>query len=185
MLSIIIKPEGVWGYFQRHKLELKEAMHLIAKDEALAIKIYVTEEKGFPEIILTDGDIEVYKENTENSTDCCETVSTIYDDYKEYVGLGEESYALNDELPEEYIILEREEELDDAFTELMLTILDEQCDPGVMEDIKEHVLEYIARKHKLEIWRPMYLEDENGQEFYEEYPYECMEFEDEDNPIYQ
>ena len=31
----------------------------------------------------------------------------------------------------------------------------------------------------------MILEDENGEEFFEEYPYDCMEFDDPDNPVYE
>ena len=55
----------------------------------------------------------------------------------------------------------------------------------VYDDLKEHFLEYMARKWGLVIHRPMFLEDENGEEFYEDYPYDCIEFEDEDNPIYK
>ena len=50
-------------------------------------------------------------------------------------------------------------------------------------DVKEHMLEYMARKPGLLIYRPMYLEDEDGKDFYSEYPYEEMIFED-CNPIY-
>jgi hypothetical protein len=43
----------------------------------------------------------------------------------------------------------------------------------------------MARKWGLMIRRPMFLEDEAGEEFFEEFPYDCIEFEDEDNPIYK
>ena len=92
---------------------------------------------------------------------------------------------------EESEIDEREAEIYEAVVSFLSTILETDIDSFVddadliYEDCAEHFLEYLSRKWGFEIRRPMYLEDENGEEFYEEYPYECMEFEDEDNPIYK
>ena len=51
----------------------------------------------------------------------------------------------------------------------------------MVEDVKEHLLEYFYRKHGLSVYRPMELEDDEGV-FIEDYPYECMEFDP--NPMY-
>ena len=51
----------------------------------------------------------------------------------------------------------------------------------VIEDCKEHFLEYMYRKHHLDIYRPMELEDDDGV-FFKEYPYEYIEFSD--APLY-
>ena len=71
---------------------------------------------------------------------------------------------------------------------MLFDLLDKSVAEDVIEeiadDVKEHTLEYIARRHGLPIYRPMYLEDEDGKDFYSEYPYEEMIFEDY-NPIYE
>ena len=94
-------------------------------------------------------------------------------------------------LEQQDAIEEREMELDIAVSEFISAVLggdaylDSEDYDDIIEDCKDHFLEYLARKHGLDIFRPMVLEDEDGEDFYEEYPYECMEFDDEDNPIYQ
>ena len=42
--------------------------------------------------------------------------------------------------------------------------------------LKDHVCEWLYQECRLSVNRPMFLEDENGDEFYEEFPYDCMEF---------
>ena len=54
----------------------------------------------------------------------------------------------------------------------------------IAQDVLDHICEYLYRKHDISSRRPMILEDENGEEFFEEFPYECMEFDDPDNPVY-
>ena len=90
----------------------------------------------------------------------------------------------------EGIIDERECELDCAVSDFLMVVLHDYFDDlttdyaEICDDLKEHFLEYIARKHDLPVYRPMYLEYDDGDEF-EEYPYENMEFDDEDNPVYK
>ena len=91
------------------------------------------------------------------------------------------------------MIAERELELDDAVSMLLDTVIEEDVAmflgpeaDEICEDIKDHILEYLYRKHGISTRRPMVLEDtETGEDFFEEYPYEHMEFEDEDNPMYK
>ena len=91
------------------------------------------------------------------------------------------------------MIAERELELDDAFTMLLDTLIEEDLGlffgaeaDEILEDIKDHTLEYLYRKHGISVRRPMVLEDEEtNEDFFEEYPYDSMVFEDEDNPLYK
>lgn len=102
--------------------------------------------------------------------------------------------AEEDELTDleiEDMISERESELDCAVWELLETVLqgvycDDCCEDfdDMLDDLKEHFLEYMARKHDLPVYRPMILEYDDGTEELSEYPYEEMEFDDPDNPIY-
>ena len=96
-------------------------------------------------------------------------------------------------LDQEDMISERELELDEAISLLLDTVLEEDAvmffgteTDEVCEDLKDHILEYLYRKHGISVRRPMVLEDtETGEEFFEEYPYDSMVFEDEDNPLYK
>ena len=99
---------------------------------------------------------------------------------------------LTDEEEIEDAITEREDELDQAVMDFLATVLgegfydlDSDSNGEIVEDCKEHFLEYIARKFSISIYRPMYLEDEDGTDFYTDTPYENMVFDDEDNPIYK
>lgn len=194
--KIILEPSEVWGYYQTNKTDLYSLMHEIASCVEYGISVYLSiNEKNNPCIIVEADSVEIYSEVVSDAIDCETTVRKIYDEYLtnkaiEILSDLSEKNTQN-ELDKEDIISAREEELDTFIYEFVMNVIgDEMCLDGydlddIFDDLKEHFLEYMARKHKLLIFRPMYLEDENGKDFYEEYPYECMEFEDEENPIYK
>lgn len=112
------------------------------------------------------------------------------DDDEQEADITEEE--LNDAIEDK--ITEREDELDTAMYDFLSTVagwdaIGLNITDEVVEDCKEHFLEYLARKHGVQIYRPMIIEYDNDDgttdEEYEEYPYDCLEFEDEDNPIYR
>ena len=75
-------------------------------------------------------------------------------------------------------IEDREQDLTVAFAKLMQVIA-EDSDSGypekdVIDDLKEHVLEYMHRKHNFNIYRPMVVEYDDGSEEYLEYPYDSL-----------
>lgn len=185
---ITIPSSDVWGYCQSNKSALSSSMHEIASNFDYGISVYVTTtEDGNFGIVVTSEDDEIYSESLLNPSGCKEIVNYVYDTYLtgKVVDLltNEEEYT-EAEIQDQ--IDERELELDDA----VYSLLDVVFDNGyinfddIIEDVKEHILEYIARKHNIPIRRPMYLQDEDGTDFYEEYPYEHMIFDDEGNPIY-
>ena len=80
---------------------------------------------------------------------------------------------------------EREEELDDALMYFLEAACEGQpcifLDDDEIEEIKDHFCEYLWKKYKLHIYRPMWLEDENGEEFFSNYPYEVMIYDEEES----
>ena len=114
-----------------------------------------------------------------------ETIVDCWKDIEEFI----EAYFYNDISEEEEHELEIEEwedMLDDNVDRFISSVVDDEgYDIDIIRECKEHFLEYLYRKFGFQIRRPMILEDEDGKDFYEEYPYECMVFEDEDNPIYK
>lgn len=191
--KITVSPSDVWDYFQNTKDDLKTHMHQIADNDEYGIAIFVTEDSGLPNIVVTADDVQVYEETSVNEFDCRETAVKIYDDYLtpkaiDILSSSDDSSSLD----VEDIIDLRETELDNAVYEFIMTAIqgayfddytiafDDICD-----DLKEHFLEYMARKHGLPVYRPMILEYEDGIEEMSEYPYEDMEFDDPDNPLYK
>ena len=193
--KIIVEPRDLWSYYLEHNKGLASTMYEIAQNKEYGISIYLSEnEKGNASIVVEADDMEVYSETIVSDRDARTTCEKIYDKYLSdkvvdilaEMGIEDEMTALE----QEDAIDEREAEL----TEALYCFLDIVCgedyfdfytDDDILEDIKDHFLEYLARKHGIPIRRPMVLEDEDGEEFFEEYPYECMEFDDEDNPIYR
>ena len=93
-------------------------------------------------------------------------------------------------LSQEDMIAERETELDDAVISLLDAVLDGDSQMEIYEkgidleelctDLKDYIIEHLAKDYGLtSIRRPMILEDdETGEDFFTENPYECMVYDD-------
>ena len=191
----ILEPSEVWSFFQGNPDDVRGLQYEIARYEEYGVNIYIS--SGYEDILTVSveaDDVQIYEEDIYWEYCCASSIQNIYDEFlsSNVFNYIEEKDAMDAELEleerEELIVL-REEELDNAiyeFCEYVATskiTMDLELD--VLEDLKEHFLEYMARKHGIEIYRPMYLEGEDGEEFYTEYPYPQMIFEDEENPIYK
>jgi len=181
--KIYIEAEDTWRYFKENEDDLENVMHLVAENEDYGVEIYLENEGGLPGFsAYVDSDL-MLTERAINEKDCEITAARIYDDYLterffETLGEHDDSLTKVDELT---IIDEREDELDLVFEDLLHIASDGKADTyEILEQVKDDVLELLYRKYKISIWRPMYLVDEDGEEFYEEYPYECMIFDDEE-----
>lgn len=195
--KITVSASDVWGYFQEAKEDLKSHMHQIAGNPEYGVVIFVTEDQSLPSIVVTVDDVPVYEETAVDVLNCQKTVEKIYDDYltsKIFASLlgGDDDSEELTALDIEDMIDERESELDAAVYEFVMTAIqgayfdDYTSDfDDICEDLKEHFLEYMARKHGLPVYRPMMLEYDDGTEEMSEYPYEDMEFDDPDNPLYK
>ena len=150
--------------FNRYKYRYEAEPECIAWNELY--EIWVSAEAGQTTLTITENG-EVVDESQVYSWKEAEEI------IEAYIGNSDEELEIE----------AREFELSEA-TEIFVSsvVSDIEVDPEVIEDCKEHFLEYMYRKFGLSIHRPMVLEDEEGEEFFEEYPYECMEFED--APLY-
>lgn len=195
--KILVQPSEVWDEYSNHSHNFREYLYEIASNDDYGVKVYLSEGTSrIANISVQADDTEVYSENVVNGDDCEKTVTKIYDRYltpKVIEILSDMDEEDGVQVNKEYAVTEREEELDTLVYEFVMGVLggdayfdEKTCDVNNMfEDIKDHFLEYMARKYNLQIFRPMFLEDEDGNESFENYPYECMEFEDDDNPVYK
>lgn len=194
--KIILQPDEVWDYFVEHEEECDECMFEIASCSEYGTAVYLSRSsKGIGCITVEADDQEVYNEEIIDGRDAKKTVQKVYDDYltdKVIEILSDFEPQEDDTLQDqEDEIAMREEELDNFIWDFVMgvfggeTYADFDCTGEVLDDLKDHFLEYMYRKHGFDIYRPMVLEDEDGTEFFEEYPYEHMVFDDEDNPMYK
>ena len=190
MSVIYVKPNEVWGAYM-HMLSSKhddgDQFILIAENEGGGIEIYAGPDPktdgAVPCIVVERDGRDDFLESCLSSDDCADTVRYVYEVY-----LTEDSCGFEDddepEFDEDDAIEDRERELDAAFEDLLTAVVDNQRDlmmryEEIVEDLKDLVCERLARKYHLGVYRPMILVDEDGEEFYEEYPYEVMIYDDE------
>lgn len=202
--EIILLASDAWNYFQKCKDELKTHMHLIAQNTEYGTEVYITEDKGLPNVVIIADGQQVHEETMINAIDCKETLEGIYDKFLTASAISSLSEDYNDELyvnadadeseDDEYdeaVISRREDVLYEAIYDFLSLASDDYLDldspevSEIIEDCKEHFLEYIARKHSVPVYRPMVLEYDDGTEEVSEFPYEDMEFDDPDNPLYK
>lgn len=187
--NIIIDAKDVWNYFTEHRKELVEDMITIAENTDFDVTIYLTNEDDLPYLMVESDNINSVQINIEDEESCG---SIVQEAYKQYLTENILSIIAAEQEAEEdveLIIAEREGDIDgfilrlleDLFGDDEPIIYSEEVD-DIVEDCKEHFLEYLYRKHNLSVYRPMELEDDEGV-FFEEYPYEYMNFEP--NPLYE
>lgn len=80
---------------------------------------------------------------------------------------------------------EREDELDIALKEFLVAVLQVEdadallamCEQECIGEILNHFLEYLSNEQGLEVFRPMFiLDEETGCEVYTQFPYEEYDF---------
>lgn len=191
--KIIIQPEDLWEYFTKHRIELVNKMEPVATNDEYDVVIYLTNDNGLPSLMIESSNVESEEYVVEDEESCSATVQMVYDLYlteQIMTVMMEEAEGYDDDMSQlelEDMMAEREADIDGFFTRLIEDLFpDEQIlytdlMDDLVEDCKEHMLEYLYRKHGLSVYRPMELEDDEGV-FIEDYPYECMEFNP--NPMY-
>lgn len=188
--TIYYKADEVWDYYLKHKDELKQSEAIIAQSDEYCTAILLSNVAGYCTIIVSIDDVPVYEESATCKSEC---QSIIEDIIKEYMI---DDIIIPSEAPtedEEMSIIEGidywESELNNAVYKFIDFVTEGKVSYGrqaqIVDDVKEHFLEYLARKYSMPIYRPMILEDEDGGEFVSDYPYEEMIFDDPDNPLYK
>lgn len=193
-------PTEVWDLFQRKRKELTATYERIAYNSDIGIEIYLSSEWKdgkddgyFPCITVFMDDNEIYDEVAVDETDCENTVKKIYLEYlseerlvnrlaDEEDGTEDEAQA-EIEMSEDFLCGSTLDYIENLTGEPLEKVVGEREAYEIAQDVLDHMCEYLYRKHHVSVRRPMILEDEDGEEFYEEYPYECMEFEE--SPLYE
>lgn len=193
--KVILTPSEVWKFFDDNGFKFTSKVFEIAENKEFGVVIYLSAEGINPSFIVTQDDVTVYEEVAISPIDCERTVEEIYDKYLtskviDVIDGGKASplplpaVASDEEDDDHELEIEaREADLDEALYGFLSAVVDDSreldyLEPDIIEDIKDNFLEYLAREHGFTIYRPMYLEDDEG-EWFEEYPYDHMDFGDE------
>lgn len=195
--KVILTPSEVWKFFDDNGFKFTSKVFEIAENKEFGVVIYLSAEGINPSFIVTQDDVTVCEEVAISPIDCERTVEELYDEYltSKVIDVIDGGKATPLPLPavasdekedddeNELAIEAREADLEDALYGFLSVVVEDSreldyLEPDVVEEIKDHFLEYLAREHGFAIYRPMYLEDEDG-EWFEEYPYDHMDFEDE------
>lgn len=187
--KIIIQAADVWSYWSKCRERLRTEPYDIAENEEYGIVVELTTSPGSnPEIVVFADDDEIYREIVYGSANCNACVLEIYRDY--ITGNPQEElnayYKTHDKTDNdaakdrEYQIENREEEIKSSVFGLLSTVFADTDIPkleAITDEATDGVLEFLYKKYRLPVYRPMVLEDDDG-EFFEEYPYEHMVFEE-------
>lgn len=173
--KILMEACDVWDFF--HEYKMKGSYKLLGSNDAYGIEVYLTSQDDMPSIVVMADNDEIYSEETVSERDCRDTVQKIYDKY-----LSDEVLtAFFDDEDFDALMLEdnveqRELELDDAVISMVEafdpTYLDDVEDVDALaEDLKDLIAGYLFTAYGISCYRPMFLEDEFGNEEYVEFPY--------------
>lgn len=177
-VKIILKPENVWQYYKDHTAEFRNHMKLAACNEEFDTEIQICEEGDLLTVYAYLDDQPVGSEEIINASDAKASMERMYQEYIYNAEGLVEQWKLQQEADEEEDTIEtRELELDDAAYEFLVSVLGEAFDvhsketQEILEDVKDCVLPMLYEKHGIEVYRPMYIADDNGNEEFCLYPY--------------
>ncbi len=174
MRVVYFDPDEVWKYF-RENHERK----CIAEDTTFDVQAYARNQNGTITLTVeSEGKIdECFSVSTEE--ECKEAVENIYEFYIYDVDNPEEDFDEGESESEDDVISDREDQLFYAVYDFLNVVAEEEdldCDDGqeLIRRVLEDILEYLYKKYRLKIRRPMFLEDGGGNEVFVEYPYGYM-----------
>lgn len=196
MPVIHIQPAAGWGYFAKNKARLSEELVEIATNEATKTSVYMTEENGDPYLYVYRDDKKIFQSACASSYETERNLRVVY---AQFIKTGSEDIVdekTDDDCPfseldaisdEDFSIMVREREdvissavfaligvlTEDDVSESELDTLDDDC----IDDIIDHIVEYLAIDCGLRIRRPMeVIDDDTGFTVRTEYPYEEYDF---------
>ena len=177
-ISISLSPKDVWGYYKNHVKELEEKTKVVAYNLDFNTEIHICDGNGALDICVYLDNHEVITEETLNATETERLMTELYDTYiynaENFVKSRAEQMEADEE---EELIEERELELDDAVYEFLVTILGESFNISskdtqeILENLKDCICHTLYEKHGINVYRPMYIADDDGNEEFCLYPY--------------
>lgn len=194
-VKVYIPVDELWIFYLQNEERCKNEMILVAENTETGYAIYVTEEDGhFVISVCKDEEDPEYDEYVLNNEDCENTAKKLFLNYLVPVSVSNDKAVVSndsfddpdDDSPEptrqdlEDEVYEREDELDIAMKDFLATVLQEpdidrlveSYSQGFVDGVLDCILQTLAQEYGCEIYRPMFIEDEEtGCEIYTQFPY--------------
>lgn len=183
-VRIYLEPSLIWKFFSCSHNRLQSEMVLIAENIDTKYAVYVDEDNGVLRIHVCKGDsAPEYTQVLVNEDQCAEIATHVYRQYLFSIIIAdsepveEDDYLSQQDMKD--MQYEREDELRLAMMDFLSVALGSDLESvmidledGQVEDILDHILQYLAEEHGVSVWRPMFVENEQtGVEEFCEYPY--------------
>lgn len=196
MIKVYVKPDELWDYFQKHKKRFESAMDNVAEvlddeTESPLVRVYLTEENGYPSMTIEqvhgeDEEEVLVKECAISAKDCVAVYQKLLKQLEEYAAeIKSETTSGVDETDLE-LVAEREAELREALAVFLNTLMgfDESdeivYDEEELSDMLDNIEMMMCQDFGYVAYRPQIIEC-NGQKKLVEFPYEESDpFGDED-----
>lgn len=200
-VKIYIPATELWSFYLKNSDRCEKEMVLIAENTDTEYAVYVTDEDGTMMLSVCKGDESPeYEEYALNAEDCVNTAKKMMLRYLIPVTFVNGRVVMPDNLPEgledddgelslsrqdmEDEMYEREDELDLAMKDFLAAVLQEPDSDRLLanyqqdfiDEVLDDFLRILAKDYCCEIFRPMFIEDEEtGCEIYTQFPYENEE----------
>lgn len=187
-VQIHVPADQIWEFYKENEERLKSEFVLVAENTDTDYAVYLTDEKDDPVLAAakTDGEVE-RKETCHDADSCEETAWIMYHSYLFPITVAKsesndngKSDDTSDRSDIDDMIYERHDELILAASDFLDTVLQldgteesslSVCGSDMIEDLLEGMLESLS-ENGVPVYRPMFVEDEDGNEVFVEFPYE-------------
>ncbi len=194
-VKIYLPADKLWNFYIENREQCKNKMILIAENTETEYAVYVTEENDMLTVSVCKGSTDPeYEEYIVNRDDCMATARKLFYRYLFPVTIVDEKAIASDESLNENTkdddcfskqdmedeIYAREDELRLALADFLEAVLQDYRNgtdlldsygEDFAEDVLDHFLGYLATEHGVDVYRPMFVFDEdNDSETFIEYP---------------
>lgn len=196
-VKIYISVTELWSFYLQNIDRCEREMVLVAENIDTEYAVYITDEDNELKFSVCKGNGQPeYEEYALNKDDCVNTAKKIMlrylipitfvngkavipDDFPEGLKDDEELAWSRQDMEDE--MYEREDELDLAIKDFLTTVFQEPDSDRLManhrqdfiDEVLDDFLHILAKDYGCEIFRPMFIEDEEtGCEVYTQFPYE-------------
>lgn len=166
---IQIDPHKVWDFYKSNRGSLAFDTREILTDDTGNISVHITDEDDELEIYVMVNGIVSYTRSAQDEESCVDVVEDIIDRF--FPEEDDDIYNKRVEGNEVSLDSLLYDFLDEIIADMAeVEDIDELCD-----EVKDLVCEHLAYNRGITVRRPMILEDENGEDFYTNHPYEYLE----------
>lgn len=190
--GVVYNPNEVWDYFLDYCEDMveKEEEHMIAESLDRSNRIYITSSDDCTTAIIRvyDIDEDLVDEELVGEQECESVISKLYREFGMYKDKDTEKSLFEEHMDE---IVDSEENLTEAVTYFLHEAVSSTIpasrlstikkDLGITDDeietMKNHFLEYIYIKFGIDLYRPMIVQFDDKEEFFE-HPYSHLDLDE-------